>query len=85
MKVHGGCHCGRITYQASVDPANVSICHCTDCQMLTGSVYRVSVPVRKESFSLLTGEPKPPRKRIWCQSALAWSLNVQEVPYIDRP
>ena len=58
MKVDGSCHCRRITYQATVDPENVSICHCTDCQMLTGSVYWVSVPAPKASFSLLTGKPK---------------------------
>jgi len=58
MKVEGRCHCGRITYTATVDPEKVGICHCTDCQMLTGSAYRVSVPVPRESFSLLTGEPK---------------------------
>lgn len=131
MKVEGRCHCGRITYTATVDPENVGICHCTDCQMLTGSAYRVSVPVPRESFSLLTGEPKiyvktadsgrkrahafcpdcgapvyasaindpptyslrvgclrqraelPPRKRIWCRSALDWSINLEKVAQVD--
>ena len=44
MKVHGSCHCGDIGYEAEVDPAQVGICSCTDCQMLTGSAFRVSVP-----------------------------------------
>lgn len=57
MRVHGRCHCGRITYTAEVDPERVSVCHCTDCQMLTGSAYRVSVPAPRESFSL-SGHPK---------------------------
>jgi len=128
MKVDGRCHCGFITYEAIVDPENVGICHCTDCQMLTGSAYRVSVPAPTESFSLLTGEPKIyiktadsgakrahafcprcgtpifaralndppthslrvgclrqradllPRRRIWCRSALAWSIDLERVP-----
>ena len=54
MKVQGSCHCKRIRYEADVDPALVSLCHCTDCQMLTGSGYRVSVPAKKESFVLLS-------------------------------
>ena len=132
MKVHGACHCGRITYEADIDPANVSLCNCTDCQMLTGSAYRVSVPAARADFRLLTGTPTtyvktaasgarrvhafcancgtpvyasaaeaeptrysmrvgcldqraalPPRKRIWCQSALPWSQNVNDVPGID--
>ena len=58
MKVDGRCHCGRITYEAEIDPATVGICHCTDCQMLTGSVYRVSVPAPAATFRLLSGQPK---------------------------
>jgi len=57
MKVEGSCHCGKIAYEAMVDPDRVSLCHCTDCQMLTGSAFRVSVPAPKEVFSLLTGQP----------------------------
>jgi hypothetical protein len=33
-------------------------CHCSDCQMLTGSAYRVSVPAPAATFRLLTGQPK---------------------------
>src|SRR6185295_3967403 len=58
MKVEGRCHCGRITYEAIVDPAMAGICHCTDCQMLTGSAYRATVPAPRETFSLRTGQPK---------------------------
>ena len=32
MKIDGACHCGNITYSAEIDPENVGICHCTDCQ-----------------------------------------------------
>ena len=58
MKVQGRCHCGQITYAAEVDPARVSACHCTDCQMLSGSAYRVSVPVPRDQFQLQSGEPR---------------------------
>ena len=58
MKVQGGCHCGQVTYEADVDPEKVTMCHCTDCQMLSGSAYRVSVPVARDAFTLLTGKPK---------------------------
>ena len=37
MKIDGGCHCGAIAYEAEVDPEKTSICHCTDCQQLTGT------------------------------------------------
>ncbi|MEJ0023213.1 MAG: GFA family protein, partial [Alphaproteobacteria bacterium] len=29
-----------MTYEAEIDPAMVGICHCTDCQMMSGSAYR---------------------------------------------
>jgi hypothetical protein len=58
MKVHGRCHCGAIRYEAEVDPATATICHCTDCQMLTGSAYRANVPAPAASFVLRFGTPK---------------------------
>jgi hypothetical protein len=58
MKVHGQCHCGAIEYEADVDPARVTICHCTDCQNLTGTAFRVTVPAAKEAFTLRRGTPK---------------------------
>ena len=57
MKVDGGCHCGAIRYEAEVDPETVSICHCTDCQQLSGSPYRGSVPAPSATFRLLAGNP----------------------------
>ena len=44
MKVDGRCHCGFLSYVAEVDPEQVEICHCTDCQTLSGSAFRVVVP-----------------------------------------
>ena len=58
MKVTGRCHCGSITYEGEADPANVSVCHCTDCQMISGTAYRTSVPVPADRFRLLTGTPR---------------------------
>ena len=43
MKIDGTCHCGNITYQAEIDPDQVYICHCTDCQTISGSAFRWAV------------------------------------------
>ena len=132
MKVNGSCHCGQVRYEAEIDPARVGICNCTDCQVLTGSAFRVSVPTNPGTFRLLAGKPKvylktadsgnkrrhsfcpncgapvsasadvdspdtyslrvgclaqkaelPPKRRIWCKSALPWAQNVSSVPGID--
>lgn len=58
MKVHGRCHCGAIEFDAEVDPARVTICHCTDCQTLTGTAYRTTVPATAQSFVMKRGTPR---------------------------
>ena len=58
MHIDGGCHCGHIKYEAEIDPNDVRICHCTDCQTLTGSAYRITVAAPKAGFKLLAGQPK---------------------------
>jgi hypothetical protein len=58
MKVDGRCHCGCVTYEAEVDPERVVICHCTDCQTLSGSAFRTVAATREGSFRLLSGELK---------------------------
>jgi hypothetical protein len=58
MNIEGGCHCGKLTFSAEVDPEQVFICHCTDCQTLSGSAYRTVVPAIEGSFAMLTGYPK---------------------------
>ncbi|MDP6574054.1 MAG: GFA family protein [Rhodospirillales bacterium] len=58
MKIDGGCHCGYITYEAEIDPERVMICHCTDCQTISGSAFRTFAPTREDTFKLLTGELK---------------------------
>ena len=132
MQVDGSCHCGQVSYRAEIDPEKVSLCNCTDCQMLTGSAFRVSVPAHKEQFHLSSGPLKtyvktaesgvkrihafcancgtpvyacanvedppsyslrvgclrqraqlPPRKRIWCRSALGWAQDVSRIPAVE--
>jgi len=58
MKIDGSCHCGHVTYEAEIDPERVSICHCTDCQMLTGSAYRVTAPTPAANVRLTGNPPK---------------------------
>jgi len=57
MKIDGKCHCGFIAYEAEAELARTIICNCTDCQVLTGTAFRVTVPTEPGSFRLLAGEP----------------------------
>lgn len=62
MQIDGQCHCGHVKYEAEIDPARVSICHCTDCQQLTGSAYRVTAITDSASIRLTAHPPKVYRK-----------------------
>lgn len=57
MKVTGGCHCGAITYEAEVDPEKCAICHCSDCQTISGTAFR-TVVVATPGTLKVTGTPK---------------------------
>ena len=58
MKVEGGCHCGQLSFEAEINPDDVRICHCTDCQVLSGAAYRVNVKAPLAGFVLKSGTPK---------------------------
>lgn len=58
MRITGRCHCGAIAYDADIDPEKVSICHCTDCQKLSGSPFRVTVATGRENIRISGGEPR---------------------------
>ena len=58
MKIDGACHCGAIAFEADVNPDSVAICHCTDCQTMSGTAFRTLVPATAEAFRLVSGEPR---------------------------
>jgi hypothetical protein len=58
MRISGGCHCGAIAYEADVEPGALSVCHCTDCQKLSGSAFRTSIPNLPGTFRIVRGTPK---------------------------
>src|SRR5882762_9170732 len=128
MKVQGSCHCGRITYEAEVDPGRSVSATAPTVKPSPGPRFEFSVPAPADTYRLLTGEPKiyvriaesgarrrhsfcsncgapvsatadidnpptyslrvgclrqraqlPPKKRIWCRSALAWAQDVSDL------
>ena len=56
MRITGGCFCKKIRYTANIDPKTVTICHCTDCQINSGTAYGVVVGVTNGEFILEDGE-----------------------------
>src|SRR5262245_27970252 len=58
VRIDGRCHCGFIAYEAEIDPDEVYLCHCTDCQAISGTAFRWGVPVPEAAFKLVAGRPK---------------------------
>jgi hypothetical protein len=58
MLVDGGCHCGALKFAAEINPDRVVICHCTDCQITSGSAFRTIVQAKAADFKMLQGTPK---------------------------
>ena len=55
----GGCACGAVRYRLLEDPLELHVCHCTNCQTVTGSAFVMCMPVHTRSLELLKGNPKP--------------------------
>jgi hypothetical protein len=58
MKIDGVCLCGYVHYEAEVDPRRVAFCHCTDCQINSGSAVGWVVAVVDDRFELKSGTLK---------------------------
>lgn len=58
METTGACFCGGIEYRAEVDDQRVGVCHCRDCQILSGSAFRLAAVVAPGSFAITRGEPR---------------------------
>lgn len=58
MKIEGKCHCGEITFSAEVKSDQVFLCHCSDCQALSGSSFHTNIRAIEETFKIENGDPK---------------------------
>jgi hypothetical protein len=57
MNISGQCHCGAVSFTALIDPGRVMVCHCTDCQVLSGAPYRAVVAAPFDSL-VVSGQTK---------------------------
>lgn len=52
MQIDGACHCGAVSFTAEIDPSRVMVCHCTDCQVLSGAPFRAVVAAPIETLKV---------------------------------
>ena len=53
----GGCLCGSVHYESTVDPVVVGHCHCVDCRKTSGTGHCTHIVIPKQAFTV-TGEVK---------------------------
>ena len=52
---HAGCSCGAVRYEIRGDPVRVSVCHCKQCQLRTGSAFGISCYFPKRNVTVVQG------------------------------
>ena len=52
----GGCACGAIRYECTVEPIMMLKCHCRDCQHVTGDGFAAAVVMPAGSFRITRGQ-----------------------------
>ncbi len=55
VRLTGGCQCGAIRYEATMQPQGVHVCHCRMCQKAVGGPFAVICPVLKTNFRVTRG------------------------------
>ena len=70
----GKCFCGAIRYRLDARPSDSYLCHCRDCQQLSGSAFHALSIVRKSDFHVIRGTPKTFEHKTQDGSTLARSF-----------
>lgn len=93
MYIDGSCHCGAVSFSAEIDPGRVVVCHCTDCQSLSGSAFRVLVPAPIGGFSVQgttksyvkIAESGSRRAQVFCPECGTplWSAAPEDPPVVN--
>jgi hypothetical protein len=54
----GGCYCGQIRYEVTVETLDSSVCHCVDCRRVAGAPVVAWFTVPAVAVRFVAGSPK---------------------------
>lgn len=55
--LEGGCGCGHVRYRLTATPLFVHCCHCTVCQIETGTGFALNALIEASATVVLSGSP----------------------------
>lgn len=58
MKIAGGCYCKKVRYEAEGEPLMRGLCHCRECQYISGGGANVALAMPASGFKYTQGEPE---------------------------
>ncbi|GAB4189640.1 MAG: GFA family protein [Wenzhouxiangellaceae bacterium] len=56
--IKGGCYCGVVRYQVTMQPVSSALCHCADCRKICGAPAVAWISVPPQHYRLLAGQPR---------------------------
>ena len=84
----GGCHCGKIRYEARGVPSSETNCHCSDCRRTSGAPFVAWFTLRRPEFRIVAGTParyasSANAERTFCPDC-GTQLTFEHVEYPDE-
>ena len=53
----GSCMCGNIKFKSHIEPDKSTICHCTDCQKMSGSAFTTAIHTNNIEVTCIKSNP----------------------------
>lgn len=63
-KLSGGCLCGAVSFEVDNDFSHFQLCHCIQCQKITGSAHASNLFTKPEFITWLSGVDKIKRYNV---------------------
>jgi len=56
LPAEGGCICRQLRFRVTRQPTLAAICHCPDCQKMTGGAFSTPATIPRDGFEVITGK-----------------------------